>query len=67
MLVQLAGKYGSKITVRANGRSASAGSVLELMNLGAAGGTVLTVTAEGNDSAEALRAVREFMQQNLQK
>ncbi|MBR1900574.1 MAG: HPr family phosphocarrier protein [Lachnospiraceae bacterium] len=66
-LVQLAGQYGSKITVSANGRSASAGSVIELMNLGAAGGTVLTVTAEGDDSAEALKAVREFMQQNLQK
>jgi phosphotransferase system HPr (HPr) family protein len=42
-----------------NGRSANAKSVLSLLQLDAAKGTELTITANGVDAAEALFAIRQ--------
>ena len=64
-LAELVRKYDCEVTVRANDRSAGADSVIELMNLGAAPGTVLTVSARGREAGAAIAAVRVFLQQNL--
>ena len=64
-LAELVRGYDCEVTVCANGRNASAVSVLELMNLGAGQGTVLTIEAKGNDAKTAIRDVKEFLRQSL--
>ena len=63
-LAQLVKDYDCEVTILANGRRASAASLLELMNLGAGPGTVLTVTASGREASRALLAVKAFFRQN---
>ena len=64
-LVRLVSRYDCEVTVSANGKTASAGSLVELMELGAVQGTALTVSAEGKDAAAALESVRRFLTANL--
>ena len=65
LLAQAAKCYECEVTISANGKSASAGSILELMNLGASEGTILAVSAEGKEAREGARAVKKYLQQNL--
>ena len=58
-LVRVAQAFQADIVFSGNGKSASAKSVLSLLLLGAAGGTELTVTADGVDAADALIAIRQ--------
>lgn len=60
LLVELAGRFNSSITVSKGDVSVGARSVMELLLLGAQEGDVLEITAEGRDSAEALDAIEEF-------
>src|SRR2546425_12946735 len=53
-LVRAAAAFGCAITVSANGKSANAKSVLELIGLGATGGTELELSASGDSAAEAV-------------
>ena len=64
-LAELVSKYDCKVTLSANGRSASASSPIGLMELGASQGTVLSVSAEGRDARAAVQAVRAFMEETL--
>ena len=64
-LVTLVKGFDCDMTVSANGKTASATSVVELMSLGALQGTRLTVTAKGKDASVALRAVAEFLKEKL--
>ena len=64
-LAETAKKYDCTITLSAEGRSASAGSMVEMMNLGAVQGTVLKVTAEGREAKEAIRAIKGFLRENI--
>jgi phosphocarrier protein len=63
MLVELAGRFESRITVSKDGMSVGAGSVMELLLLGAQQGDMLEVTATGQDSPEALNAIEEFFKE----
>lgn len=65
LLAQAAKCYECEVTISANGKSASAGSILELMNLGASEGTILAVSAKGKEAREGARAVKKYLQQNL--
>lgn len=56
-IVNLSRQYRAAITLRSNGQSASAARILELMSLGAAQGTELTLSAEGPDAEQALEAL----------
>lgn len=58
-LVRLAGKYRSRITLRRDdsGAFANAKSILSVLALAAAIGTVLTLEADGADEQEAFDAV----------
>ena len=49
----------------ANGRSASARSPIEIMELGASQGSVITVTAEGMDAKVAAQAVKAYFEKTL--
>jgi phosphotransferase system HPr (HPr) family protein len=52
--VQLAATFPCSLAVAANGRRANAKSILEVLALGATGGTELELSASGDCSAEAV-------------
>jgi phosphotransferase system HPr (HPr) family protein len=55
--VKTANRYQAQITIEVDGRTANAKSILAVLALGAAGGTQLTLSAEGDDAASALDAL----------
>ena len=62
-LVRLAENFESAINLRRvenNGKSADAKSILSILTLAAAKGTVLIVEVEGEDEQKALAAVEEI-------
>lgn len=52
--VREATRFTSDVAVAANGKRANAKSILEVLALGATGGTELTLSASGDDAAEAV-------------
>ncbi len=52
--VRAAASFAATIEVQANGRRANAKSILEILALGADGGTELAISASGDDAAEAV-------------
>lgn len=52
--VRAAASFAATIEVQANGRRANAKSILEILGLGADGGTELAISASGEDAAEAV-------------
>jgi phosphotransferase system HPr (HPr) family protein len=52
-LVRAAAGFSADVTVSANGRSANAKSILDLLALGAEGGAEIVIAASGADAAEA--------------
>ncbi len=52
--VKEAKTFNSEITVISNGKSASAKSLFKLQTLGLAQGTILTISAEGEDENDAV-------------
>jgi phosphotransferase system HPr (HPr) family protein len=60
LFVQTANKFRSMITVINGKARANAKSILNILTLGAGSGSVVTVIAEGDDAAEALRALEEL-------
>ena len=59
--VRVAALAVSEIRVRANGRSANAKSILEVLALGATGGTELEISASGADAVEAVESLAELV------
>lgn len=55
--VKTALRFRSKVTVGWDGRVADAKSILAVLALGATGGTVLRLSAEGEDAPDALEAL----------
>lgn len=56
-----ASKYNAKVTVRYDGMSASAASIMDLLMLGARVGQVIEIDAEGPEAREALEAVCDLI------
>jgi phosphocarrier protein HPr len=52
--VRAAAQFDSDVSVAANGKLANAKSILEVLALGAKGGTELTLSASGDDAAAAV-------------
>lgn len=52
--VRAAASFAATIEVQANDRRANAKSILEILGLGADGGTELAISASGDDAAEAV-------------
>ena len=57
--------YDCEVTAFAHGKKASAGSVIELMNLGAVEGDKLVLRAKGRDAKAAIREVEAFIRRSL--
>lgn len=55
--VKTALRFRSRLTVGSDGKVADAKSILAVLALGAIGGTVLRLTAEGEDAPDALAAL----------
>jgi phosphocarrier protein HPr len=55
--VKTALRFRSRLTVASDGKVADAKSILAVLGLGAVGGTVLRLSAEGEDAPDALAAL----------
>ena len=64
-LARVASAFEADVTVGHGGRTAHAGSVIELMLLEARAGSTLTVHASGPDAQAAAEALRRFMNESL--
>lgn len=60
-LVREASRFTARIEIGCDGRSADASSILELLALGASEGSRLTIAASGEDAAEAVAHLAEFI------
>jgi phosphotransferase system HPr (HPr) family protein len=56
-LVRAASKLPTPVTIAASGKRANVRSILEVLALGATGGTQLTLSASGPDATEAVNAI----------
>ena len=56
-----ASKFDAKVTVRYDGMTASAASIMDLLMLGARVGQVIEIDAEGPEAREALDAVCDLI------
>ena len=61
VFVRAASRFGASIDVAANGKSANAKSILEVLGLGALGGAELRLSASGDDASEALAALAKLV------
>ena len=59
--VQTASRFRSDIKVEKDGQVADGKSILDLMMLGAAQGTHITIKAQGEDAREALLALGDLV------
>jgi phosphocarrier protein HPr len=60
-----ASRFNAKLTVRYDGMSASAASIMDLLMLGARVGQVIEIDAEGPQAREALEAVCELIERRF--
>jgi phosphocarrier protein HPr len=66
LLTEKAGQFSSEITIHADeGQAADAKSILGLMSLGLDKGTVVTLTAEGDDEKEAVETLAKMFDQGF--
>jgi phosphocarrier protein len=63
--VQVASRFASRIVIRRDGRTADGKSILGLLALVAAQGTRLTISADGDDEREAVRALVDLVAQRF--
>jgi len=62
LLVELAGKFESDITITMGDRVVTAKSVMNVLLLAAGKGSKLVITADGPDEAQALRALQQLIE-----
>jgi phosphotransferase system HPr (HPr) family protein len=61
-LIRAAAAYQSSITLTAGEKTADAKSILQVLGLGATGGTEITVATAGADASDALDAIAELLE-----
>ena len=62
LLVRAAAGYDASITLRARGRQADAKSILQVLSLGAIGGSEIEVETCGSEASAALDAVAGLLE-----
>lgn len=65
LLVKEAGKFQSDIKIKKGEKAADAKRIFGIMGLAAKKGDEITLTADGEDEAEAIAAIEEFLKANL--
>ena len=61
LLVQAASKFNSDINLEYNGKSVNLKSIMGVMSLGVGQGADVTITADGDDANEAIKAIADTM------
>lgn len=61
-LIRAAAQYAASITLTAGSKTADAKSILQVLGLGATGGTEITVSTAGADASDALDAIAELLE-----
>ena len=61
LFVREAARFSASVTVSANGKSANAKSILEVLALGATGGSAVAIAASGDDAVEAAEDLAAFL------
>jgi len=64
LLVQVASQYDSRIYVETVGKKVNAKSIMGMMSLGIAEGESVTISAEGDDEAEAVANIEKYLTSN---
>ncbi len=62
VLVQIASKYESRITITSENRKINAKSIMGMMSLGFGNGDTLVVEADGNDEEAAIEELKNYME-----
>ncbi len=57
--------FDSSVHIEMNGRRVSAKSIMEILTLGAASGTELTIIAEGEDAEKAIETLTGFVERGF--
>lgn len=65
ILVKEVKKFASKVTISAGEKTNDASKLMAIMSMGIKKGMEVTVSAEGDDEAEAAAALEKFFQENL--
>ena len=65
LLVKEAGKFQSEIKIKKGEKEADAKRIFSVMSLAAKKDEEITVTANGEDEAEAIKALEKFLKHNL--
>jgi phosphotransferase system HPr (HPr) family protein len=60
-LVRVAAAQGVRVCLRSNGREADAASILQVLALGATGGTPVVVEASGETAEDAVDAIADLL------
>jgi phosphocarrier protein len=61
LLVQAASKFSSNVTLSYQGKDVNLKSIMGVMSLGVGQGADVTISAEGDDEADALAAIADTM------
>lgn len=61
ILVQTSSKFSSDINLVYNEKNVNLKSIMGVMSLGVGQGADVTITAEGDDEADAMKAIEETM------
>lgn len=64
-VVAIASRYNARIRVQQGEQAVDAKSIMGLLTLGAARGSQLAITVDGEDEDEALAALTELFQRNF--
>ena len=65
LLVKLAKKYASKVTIEKNGKTSDMRKLMAVMGLGIKQGETITVTVEGEDETVAAEEIAAFLNENV--
>ena len=65
LLVKLAKKYASKVTLEKNGMTCDMRKLMAVMGLGIKQGETITVTVEGEDETVAAEEIAAFLNENV--
>lgn len=61
LLVQTASKFNSDVNLEYKGKSVNLKSIMGVMSLGVGQGADVTITADGDDAADAVAAIADTM------
>ena len=61
VFVQTAAKFKSKVQIKAKGKAVDAKSILLIMSMGLVKGTEITIAADGEDEAAAVKALKDLV------